>query len=335
MIILIKRVLYRFFIFMKELFGLTSHVYILTHNDTDGVCSGAIVLRYFKKGEIFIGRAGMVHETIKLFRAKNRILVITDLSINKQYLKETTSHLTRLKKNGWKIIWLDHHIWDHDLIEGISKVVDKLRIDTRFVGGELAYQEFGDNDVVSKKLAEIARDADMVIRDLELTRLYVNALRGCHYGIVKHMIKTLAKGVFRDSKIEMCAEKGVEKTKKSKEYAKNTQIIITNSGRRFGLIDLRGKRLSGGEVANTAIELYNLDFSVVIYRNNRLSFYAKSDSNINLLTVAKKLGGGGHPTACGAALKLSLKSKILSKILGRFYYPKELKEAIRLTKELM
>ncbi|MGQ4832451.1 MAG: DHH family phosphoesterase [Candidatus Asgardarchaeia archaeon] len=321
---------------IRELLQLTNPNYIITHNDTDGVCAGAILLRKFKKAEIFIARAGRAHEILKHFRANNKRLVIVDISLNPSALKETVSILKRLKRKNWTIYWLDHHLWDDTSIESISKVVDKLVVDRRYVGGELAYLEFGKDDEVAKKLAEIARDADLFIRSMEITKKFVFAIKACHYKILKHMIHRLADGIFEDEKINKCWQKGLEIINKSIEYGKNkSKIFSTKNNRKYALLDLRGKHLSGNDAAHAAIETFNLDFAVVIYSNNRLSFYGKRGSNINLVPLAKSLGGGGHPTACGAKLELSLKSKVLSKLFGRFYTPNELKEALKVVEEVM
>ena len=321
---------------IKEFFHLTAPVYIVTHNDTDGVCAGAIILRKFKNAEIFIAKAGRAHEILKHFHSPNKTVIIVDISLNTTNLDETIRVLKSLKDRNYKIYWLDHHMWTEQAINQVSSVVDKLVVDRRYVGGELAYLEFGKGDEVSKKLAEIARDADLFIRSLEITKKFVFAIKACRYKILKHMIHVLAEGDFEDEKIKKCWLKGLDLINKSVEYGKNnTQILSTNNGRKYGLIDLRGKHLSGNDAANAAIEHFNLDFAVVIYANDRLSFYGRKESNINLVPLANALGGGGHPTACGAKINLSLKSKLLSKLFGRFYTPRELKDALELVKEMM
>ncbi len=63
---------------------------------------------------------------------------------------------------------------------------------------------------------------------------------------------------------------------------------------------------------------------VVLRENNAISLYGDMrDKDVNLLPVALNHGGGGHPYACGFRFKLSLKSKILTRILGKHYIPNE------------
>jgi hypothetical protein len=113
-------------------------------------------------------------------------------------------------------------------------------------------------------------------------------------------------------------------------------VLKTKNGHTYTIIDIRKikNKLPGSLVAKYASMEKNLDFTVVIYPRLNVSFYAGMNKNINLLPIAKKYNGGGHPFACGCMPKLSFKSKLLVKFLKR-YVPKEIKEVINTVNELV
>ncbi|MEM3393538.1 MAG: DHHA1 domain-containing protein, partial [Candidatus Methanomethylicia archaeon] len=79
-----------------------------------------------------------------------------------------------------------------------------------------------------------------------------------------------------------------------------------------------------------------LDFMIVWRRDNAISVYIGDRSKeINLLKIAEKFGGGGHPFACGFKIKLSFKSRLLNYITLRRMIPKEVKKVIETTIEIM
>jgi len=324
----LKNAFWKIWIYLKDKLGLLSDIFIVTHVDVDGICSGAIALRHFKNAEIIFSRAGRVHEVLKSLPGHGKILVISDLGLNEAYLEETTKILMKLKSRGWRIYWFDHHRWSSEAIKRIKEIIDVLKVDIDKVGGEVVCDFFCAEDNLSIEIAKIARDADMMIRADERTRLYVLALNGEGFKARKHILKLIARGIWEDENILRWAENGKKKLERSREIGRKAEIRITKKGSKYAFLDLRGMNINGIEAANEARKTLDIDFCVVIYRNDRLSLYIGRRQDVNILGIAKKFGGGGHPFSCGVHLKLSLKSKILSFIFGKLYTPPELKRVI-------
>lgn len=328
-----KKVFWKLWIRLKDKLGLLGDVFIVTHVDIDGICSGAITLRHFKNGEIIFSRAGRVHEVLKSLPGRGKILVISDLGLNEAYLEETVNILLKLKNRGWKIYWFDHHRWSSEAIKKIKDIIDVFKADIGKVGAEVVCDFFCAGDELSMEIARIARDADMMIRADERTRLYVLALNGEGFKARKHILKLIAEGVWEDENILKWAENGKKKLERSKKIGRKAEIRRTKKGSKYAFLDLRGMNINGIEAANEARKTLDIDFCVVIYRNDRLSLYIGRRRDVNILGIAKKFGGGGHPYSCGVHLKLGLKSKILSLIFGNLYTPPELKRVIATVNE--
>ena len=313
---------------LKYLLGLLGKNVVITHVDIDGICCGAILLRYFKKAEVIFCSAGRVHEVLKVLPGRRRTLVIADLGLNDRHLEETVKLLEKLEKRGWSIYWLDHHRWSREALESVKKVVDLLDVDTSLVGGEVVCKHFGTDDF-AMDLAFIARDADTIVRRDERTRTYYYALQGGGFKARRYLLNLLASGVWMDEKLKSWAAKGEKIIELSRKVGETAEVKRTAKGSRYAVLDLRGRKLNGVEAGNAAIRALGLDFCVVLYRNDRISMYRSEKSSVDVLGFVRKRGGGGHPYSCGLALELSFKSRLLSRLLGRRYFPEELEKLLK------
>ncbi|MHA1596337.1 MAG: hypothetical protein ACTSWV_01705 [Candidatus Asgardarchaeia archaeon] len=300
---------------------------IVTHGDLDGICSAAIVMRKVPDAFVTFSGAGRCYEKIKLLNGSGKNLYILDMGLNYSYTHKTYSTLRRLKERGWKIFWIDHHVWDRRWVEKIGEVVDRLVIDRERVTGEIVLETFGGDDF-SEELARIARDSDTLNRGNEYVRMYEYAINYKGYKAGHYLIKLFKESILVDDTIKNWAEEGEKIDKLSVEVGKRGRIFKTKSGTKYTFLDLRGKKINGIVSAHAASRFLGVDFVVVMYKNDRISFYRGEGRDVDILRIAKMFGGGGHPFSCGVKLKLATWDRILSLIFGRRYLPRGIKKVL-------
>jgi oligoribonuclease NrnB/cAMP/cGMP phosphodiesterase (DHH superfamily) len=327
--------LFKFIKFIKSLFKRKSspkifnEYIVIAHDDIDGTISAALIKRKYKDIYFIPSVPREVIFDLGRLNIENKKIFISDLSPNDDLLNELDKNLSKLIKNNNDIIWIDHHTWSKEAIDITSKY-SKLFVERTKSAAELVAKVLELNDEISLKLVEIANDADTASYSLEDT---ININRALRYKArINYIIDLLSEGKIKDEKILKWAKKEAKDEEKIKEIINTLPVFYTKSGQRYTIIDIRKARLPGSLIAKYASIEKNLDFTIVIYPRLNVSFYAGMNKDINLLPVAKKYNGGGHPFACGCLPKLSFKSKLLTKIF-KGYIPKEIKEVINTVNE--
>ena len=108
-------------------------VIIFSHeSDLDGIFSGAIgLIRYPQADTIFLGygvenftkMANIIYSATYSYKEKG-IFVISDLGLNDNVINICKDIFSKAKKNGWRIIWVDHHTWSQEAIEAMKPFTD-------------------------------------------------------------------------------------------------------------------------------------------------------------------------------------------------------------------
>jgi Predicted phosphohydrolase (DHH superfamily) len=323
----------RIFVKKEKYKGLKEHeVLIIAHGDIDGLASASIIKRKFNDTYLITTSPRKIDMVLKDLNIHNKKIFIADLSPNESQISNIAKSLERLKENGCEIVWIDHHSWSKESMNVVSNYA-KLIVENTFSATELVYKVLEVEDEISKKLVDIANDADEAKYSLEDTVNIHRALRNKRRS--KAIFDLLTEGKFSHEKIIKWSKEAEEDDYRIIEHAKKVKLSYTKNGTKFAVIDLRKKDLPGNMVAKYAIQFHNLDFCIVIYSNRSVSLYRGNRSDIDLIKVARMFNGGGHPYACGCNLKLSFKSKVLSKIFGKRYIPKEIKNLIEKAIEIL
>ncbi|MHA1506697.1 MAG: DHHA1 domain-containing protein [Candidatus Asgardarchaeia archaeon] len=319
-------------LYFRKLNGSKVKNIIVTHGDLDGICSAAIVMRKLQDAFVMFSGAGRCYEKIKFLRGFGKNLYILDMGLNYSYAYKTYSTLRELKEKNWKIVWIDHHVWDKQWMEKIGEVVDRLIVDRERVTGEIVLELFGGDDF-STELAKIARDSDTLNRNNEYVRMYEYAINYKGYKAGHYLLKLFKESILVDDLITRWAEEGEKIDLLSIEAGKKGKVFKTKSGSRYALLDLREKKLNGIASAHAASKTLGVDFVVVLYKNDRISLYRGENQDVDILKIAKMFGGGGHPFSCGIKLRLGALDKLLSSIFRRHYLPRGIREVLEAINE--
>jgi len=305
----------------------------ITHRDLDGIISAALVKKCFPNVKIVFSGPRRIVKTLKKIRGEFGHLIITDIGVNEPLIDNIVTTLRRLKQKGWKITWIDHHTWSQDAIKKIGETINEILIGKANAACELVADYLSLNDEVSKKLVEIGVDADTANYELEESK-YLDPIVKKEKLALK-LIDQLSKGIIYQSNLYLEGKRRYEKFRLTidKLLTKRVRIERTMKGRKFAIIDLRHKKTLKSQFNMYVVRKLKVDFIAVIHSCNSLGLYAGIDKSVNLLPIALKNGGGGHPFACGFEVRVPIFKRILCTIFPK-YLPRELREQIEEIKRL-
>ncbi|MDP8023656.1 MAG: DHH family phosphoesterase [Nitrososphaeria archaeon] len=298
----------------------------IVHTDLDGVCSGAIAKRAFGN-DIKIKFAGprTLYDTLKRIGSCS-LLGIVDVALNHSDYEKVVKEILRLKASGCELIWVDHHEWAEE-DKKISQHV-RLILEKSPSAASILYRTFAKDDEIAKKIAEIADDGDSNRNELELTLAYKIGTRSNRERL--ELINMFSRGAFYNEKIEEYKKRVEEENKLIEELAESANVFNSATGLKVAVIDLRGKKLIGSLLAKK-LQQKGVDVVFIIYSDSSGVLYG--DGKVNLLEIAKKYNGGGHPSACGVNFKLGFFDKLLTRI-SKKHVPTQAKKLLNDLKTL-
>ena len=292
----------------------------VTHmKDVDGLICGSL-LRYTIDSDSILANYGNLNECLKSISDYYDQVFICDLGINKSTLDE----FRRIREFA-RIIYIDHHQLESDLIEKLEKLNVILARDLRDCAGALTFdllhrflpREAGllacfaaisdrleDGPIALKLITQFDRDF-VLFETMMLT-----------YAIESAEISIKKKIIYHLSNLNP-PHKMVEVSSLALSYADK----IANLRRELPLVSSRinnvayvkTKGVSSGTVANILLDVCNVAVAVCYNLNTEddivdLSVRSKKTSTINLgnetFKLAERFGGfgGGHLRASGARI---------------------------------
>ncbi len=306
---------------------------IITHKDVDGIASGAIVLRKIGDARIKFASPRSIARVLSGIPENSDEIYILDIAVNSSTLHEIANELSRLKRSGRKITWIDHHPWPKGAKELLSKYVDMLVVEISPSAASLVKRIFASDDQVCEKIALIGDDADTGKYSMELSNMYYWVARDP--GRRLYLLRTLAEGNFEDEKVRKWAKEQKKRDQKLLEeiISKAVEIRFTKSGKRYALIDLRPKGGPGTAIARELAKREGIDFSLVLYSCDGGFGLYRGKGDVKLKKICELYKGGGHEYACGGKLRFNFIERILCTIFGRRYRPRNVKNLIRQVEE--
>lgn len=290
----------------------TAHIIHLTHNDFDAVGADAVHrIRYRKEGVhtlwSSVGKFPMYLEIISQIAGNGDTLSISDLS----YKRGVEQHLRRIKQQGWRIEWRDHHRWTEDEISLIRKIVDHLHIDTGRCACGICTADLAQDDIICEEIALVVCDYDLwKHKDPRSAVLGLVLQREKNREHVRDM---LMMGVFDDGKIRSEYE----------DITREMQRVMNRTNRSSSIRGTKYRMIISpmyGYPSETAAFLRKergSDIEVLVSESGKFSI--RSVPPISHI-IAKEFGGGGHPHAAGGFFRFTLWDKILLKVIKKNRY---------------
>jgi oligoribonuclease NrnB/cAMP/cGMP phosphodiesterase (DHH superfamily) len=291
-------------------------VMIFSHeSDLDGLYSAAIgLLRYPQAMTVFLGygkenfqKLGNFIYSATHYSPERGLLIIADLGLNDDLIETCRQIFSDAVRNGWKIMWVDHHPWSQQAIDAVKPFVEIILDSSgNKCASDLMYENFFPGSALASKLASMAHTMDFFTKDQYLTPIselirYYQTFPN-FYDRLSDLARKSAKGILWD--VEM--QEDYNDYVRLRDEAK-TQVFATMQVRPIGRFKvayvqsspyLQNSLFSEDVFAKTNADLvmfYSTKGKVSIRRNN---------CAISCRDVAANLSdGGGHAYAAGATFK--------------------------------
>jgi len=304
---------------MKELQNqLKAKTLILTHGDSDGICSGAIAKSAYPEAYVYFTSPVSLLDKLDLIEDVENI-IICDMAIEERHYSELHSTLEEFAEEC-NLYYIDHH----PLPERWKKEAWFYH-DTGVCASELTYRIF--EDLLSPEMRRVAiygaigdfcDNTPYVkswVRDWDKRSLYFQAgaliqailQKGKEYEFKRTLLEPLSKDVIPSNipgLLELAREAAINEekirlfVKENVEVLKNSAYIVNTNN-------------SISKAAIYAASYGQRDVGIAAEYRERKGVYdlsirsrGKVDINRILRSVAPKFGGsgGGHPVAAGARI---------------------------------
>lgn len=297
-------------------------MYMITHHDADGILSAATLMRAIpQKFWVYFSSPNRLLSTISntLLNTEGRgTLYICDISGSQKSVDCAAVYE--------KVFWFDHHVWeDFKIPEKITLVLDpESKSATGVVGrytGILDYAEIADeidtNNVVTDT-AERLRTVTFAIKMLCPKHEMYRTLYELAVGIAEKGIGVVYKPVFDElvAKYNVVVESAINK-------ALSTKREYTIGDRKVSLVSMSDSI----PIAPLFNRIENAGIDVLVFISEKIGedggvrtkFEFRTQTEFDVLKIARAFGGGGHLHASGATAKGAFSTEqILEKIRGTY-----------------
>ncbi len=283
---------------------------VITHmKDFDGIGSAALLVRNYKKqinNIFFTGykKSEILNLKNKVHKFKNNIIIIDDIGVSKRLASSILKILIDLKKNKNIIIWLDHHEWDYNSLQKISKKIDFLICNENKINcaAELIYLLLCNKDKYSDKLIDLIHIGDFNLKTTPIKFEISEKMSFVISNICSNKDKdnNLKKLVYYISNKEL-ENKFINKFYKN--YLKEAKFNLKLLDKNISVLNIKkykfaigfSKNLQNSFACSYISNKTNSDISI-FYNSSTSTFHLRS-KKLECLSIAKKMQGGGHPYA--------------------------------------
>lgn len=291
-------------------------VMIFSHeSDLDGLYSAAIgLLRYPQAMTIFLGyglenfqKLGNFIYSATYYSPERGLIIIADLGLNDDLIETCRQIFSDAVRNGWKIMWVDHHPWSQQAIDVVKPFVEiVLDASGKKCAADLMYETFLPDNMLAGKLASMAHTMDFFTKDQYLTPIselirYYQAFPN-FYERMSELARKSATGILWD--VEMQSD--YNEYSRLRDEAK-TQVFATMQIRPAGKFKVAyvqsSPYLQNSLFSEEVFAKTNADLVIFYSAKGKVSIRRNNDA-ISCRDVAANLpDGGGHTYAAGATFK--------------------------------
>jgi len=276
----------------------------------DGVASAAIVMRHAVLSKLPVHFGGFLHpdalddELKDMAHQEHQLIFVLDVSI-------APEHLPLLEKVGLKnklVYWCTHDI---ESVVPQAKIFDKV-IEGK-CSAELAQQRFLPNDLIAKKLAELAHEVKFwQVRDENASK--ITDLIAAQYSPIE-LIDSLSRGAFWNEQFELFHKEFSMKKMEAFDELLRSLIVKSYVKYRFGFA-LSSSVLTTADAGQHVLDGHaGIEVAVVLYRDGRIGLRRRDGCDVDVKALAELFGGGGRPFAAGARLNTQITKENLPDVL--------------------
>ncbi len=305
-----------------------NHLYIVTHTDLDGVGAAAAVVRLLGRvdDDYTVVYAEPYNLDEKLSRLagyveKGDLLIVSDLGPNRDSYRGVLEAVSRIVKEGGMVEWYDHHVWSSEDMErlrelGVWLVVDRSTCATGVVMHHLSRRHGVEPDEYLLELERVVCSADLWRWDhylsTKLFRVVGSEQNGDEWR--DKVLGKLASGTLWDGELEERLQDYMTRELEGFNRVQATVYVYNGRGCRVAAALKHRGPPANSFVGGMLIGRYMADIAVILRPNGGLSLRSRS---VDVQVVASRLGGGGHPRAAGAKIRIPLWARLAAAIYPR------------------
>jgi uncharacterized protein len=291
-------------------------VMIFSHeSDLDGLYSATIgLLRYPQAKTIFLGygvenfqKLGNFIYSATQYSPERGLIIIADLGLNDDLIETCRQMFSDAVRNGWKIMWIDHHPWSQEAINAIKPFVEiVLDVSGSKCAADLMYETLLPGNTLAGKLADMAHTMDFFTKDQYLTPIselirYYQTFPD-FYDKLSELARKSAKGLLWDVEMQSDYNNYVRLRDEAKaEVLATMQVRATG---RFKIAFVQSSPyIQSSLFSEEVFAKTNTDLVMFYSAKGKVSIRRNTES-ISCSDIAANLPeGGGHAYAAGATFK--------------------------------
>ena len=299
---------------------------VITHGDLDGLAGAALYTICLNTKpsnvKLLISYPNRLHRDLaSLLKENVRRVAIIDLGLNSTSYHHVVEVIRSLSLKNVSIEWFDHHIWEKEWIDTISKMVHRLviRRDTCATGliFKTLIDELKQYDVSTLRRfvnAVCAVDqwrfdvweAPFLLRYVE----YRNDVRW-YRDVYLFFVDTLRNSTMDDiiHRIAKYVELYVDEELKVISTVCKDSYKTTLNSTQVGVYIRRNAVPNASIIGNAMLNICGVDIAVII--SNDLSRVSLRSQKCDVRAIATYLGGGGHERAAGTEIRIGLPLRLL------------------------
>lgn len=305
--------------------------WIISHGDTDGICSAGIALSAFKDAKLFFSHPIGLPEDLK---SVDGDVIICDIALARDVYKETLKELRRLKDNGKEVIYIDHHPlpeeydpsnFPAEMVHSVNscaseqtykKLEEKVSPDMSRLAIIGAIGDYLDKTYEIDKLLirwekrNLYFEAGILIQAIESTGRNYQDKREIAYFISNNKTPSSDENLVRKAISASIVEEDMRKRIKEEFVLRGNVAYVIDLGWSLGKSAVYSKGLAGALVGIGAE--HRKDYVEMSLRTHSDSI----DLNLMLKRITAKMGGmgGGHPKASGARIPREKFSQFIAEL---------------------
>lgn len=293
---------------------------IVTHTDMDGVAAAALYIYYTGRDpeEIVFAEPYNVEKKLgKLLGSSVEKIAVMDIGLNANNVSEVVSIAREFSLRKIVLEWYDHHVWDPEWSRALVDAGVKLFIDRTTCA----------TGVVAKYYTPLRRSVDeFFVRELVAGVCAGDLWRFDHWRgpwymrLVRrsdppewrlHVVEKISKGILWDEEFTENIMEKIDRELLSYNTIRDNVVQGVVDGIKI-VVAPRRNSLETSFTASYILGRLGADIACIVSKDGKISLRSR---RINVREIAKALGGGGHPRAAGAKIKIPLKTRILSRLI--------------------
>jgi oligoribonuclease NrnB/cAMP/cGMP phosphodiesterase (DHH superfamily) len=248
-------------------------------------------------------------------------LIIADVGVNEESYAPVFEALEYAQKQGWKSIWLDHHVWPSGPRQEIQKVCELVlyseKDGVKKCAAELCHERFAPENALASQLAAIAHRTDFPdsakfpIPPLTALISYYLGFPELRDRLLSVILENVTKGVLWESKMQADVMEGFKLIEASMERSMKGLVSkeFSYAGREPGVRVAVAKSdafVSRSVLLGRIMDESAIDIAIAYTEDGKVSIRKKDTcpAEIDCSRIALEFKeGGGHVGAAGGFLK--------------------------------